>query len=315
MPATLNTAEIITDVLEAFKVRFPMLSNFATDFSNDEVKFNQQVIARVSSVPTVRDYDATTGYRANAAEANDIVEDVAVTINRHKHVPVKIDYIDQISTKRDLYNETIGNLAFALGKEAFDYAMSLVVAANFSTASTFSHANSDKDMLDDVTSKLNTRGANPVGRYGIVNSAVFTALDNDARIASSEFYGERRGGEGYGVIRNTAGFQTIYEYPGMPTNSANVSGFFGTRESFVMASRLPRNVFDIAARIGIPQIASADVVTDAETGLSLMGITWQEQGTFDIITTMVWLYGIAAGKQGGSNDTKTDRAGIRLITA
>lgn len=315
MAGTLSTAEIITDVLEAFKVRFPMLMNFATDFSRDEVKFNQQVIARISTLPTVRDYDATTGYKANAANANDLVEDVAVTINRHKHVPVKVDYIEQASTNRNLYEEAISNLAFSLGKEAFDYGMSLVTAANFSLSETFSIANSDKDALDAVTAKLNLNGANPMGRFGIVNSGVFTTLDNDARIASSDYYGARRGGEGYGVIRNAAGYGAIYEYPGMPTNAENLSSFFGTRESLVIASRLPRNVFDIAARIGIPAVANAEVVTDAETGMSLMGITWQEQGTFDIYTTLVWMYGMAAGKQGGTAGDKADYAGCRIVTA
>ncbi len=41
--------------------------------------------------------------------------DVPVTINRHKHVPVKLDYIDQISTNRNLYEEQVGNLAYSLG--------------------------------------------------------------------------------------------------------------------------------------------------------------------------------------------------------
>lgn len=315
MAATLSTAEIITDVLEAFKTRFPMIRNFSTDFSRDQVKFNQQVIARIQSLPTVQDYDATNGYEANAAEANNLVADVPVTIDRHKHVPIKVDYIDQISTNRSLYDEAIGNMAFSLGKEAFDHAMGLVVAANFSQSSTFSVANSDKDMLDDVTKDLNVIGANPVGRFGIVNSDVFNTLDADARIASGDYYGQRREANGYGVINRTAGFDTIYEYPDMPANSENLSAFFGTREAFVMASRLPRDVFEIANRLGIPSVANAETVTDAETGLSLMGITWQKQGTFDIYTTLVWMYGINAGNDGGSTGVKTDYAGHRVVTA
>jgi hypothetical protein len=264
MAGLLSTGELLMDVMDAFKVRFPMLNNFSTDMSADRARFNEQITAHISTLPTVRDYDATTGYKANAASANDLVVQVPVTIDRHKHVPIKVDYIDQISTRRNLYEQAIGNVAFSLGKEAFDYAMSLVVAANFSESSTFAEANSDKEMLDDVTGDLNAVGTNPFGRFGIVNSAVFSTLDNDSRIASGDYYGQRRGASGYGVIRNTAGFEVIYEYPSMPANSENLSAFFGTRESLVIASRLPQDTFDLASSIGIPKIANTETITDPE---------------------------------------------------
>lgn len=70
-------------VIDAFKVRFPLLKKIATDFKAESARLGEQVIARVSSVPSVQDYDGTTGYEANAASANEIVVDVPVTINRH----------------------------------------------------------------------------------------------------------------------------------------------------------------------------------------------------------------------------------------
>ncbi len=45
-----------------------------------------------------------------------------------------------------------------------------------------------------------------------------------------------------------------------------------------------------------------------------MGIKWQKSGPFDLYMTLVWLYGIAAGAQGGSAGDKTDYAGHRLVT-
>lgn len=399
MAATLSTAEILFDVIQAFKVRFPYLAAIATDFSTDEVKFNQQVIARVSVLPTVREYDATTGYEANSANANDLVVDVPVTINRHKHVPVKVAYLDQISTRRNLYEEAVGNLAYALGKEAFDYAMSQVNSQNINAEEVFSVANSDKDALDAVTIKLNGRGAAPIGRFGIVTSGVYNALEADQRIANSQWYGQQRKANGYGHLQAVSGFQDIWEYPDFPTNNGvavtlsnpsaaaddiidtatahglvegdrvvfptltggagltaltvyyviaanlaaqtlqvsatkggaainfttditagtlqkqeNMTGFFANRVAIVMASRLPVDVFAIAAKLGIPSIASAEVVQDEDTGMALLGITWMKSGTFDIYTTVVWLYGLAVGAQGGTVDSKTDKAGCRLVS-
>tara|TARA_R110001632_G_scaffold37851_1_gene95509 strand:+ start:685 stop:1626 length:942 start_codon:yes stop_codon:yes gene_type:complete len=312
--STLSTTELITDVMDAFKVRFPILNNLSTDFSSDSARLGQTITARIAGLPTVQDYGAD-GYESNAADANGLTTDVNVTLNRHKHVPVKIDYIDQISTKRDLYNETIGNLAYSLGKEAFDHAMSLAAVANFSQATVSADAASDKDVLDAITASMNGVGAAPVGRYGIVNSAVFNALEADPRISSGDYYGQRRGANSYGNLSNVSGFENIYEYPSLVSGAGNLSGFFATREAIVMASRLPTDVEKLANRVGIPSISKVDTVTDADTGLSLMGITWQKSGVFDVYTTLVWVYGMSAGTQGGAAGTLSDYAGHRLASA
>lgn len=314
--STLQTEELLTDVMDAFKVRFPLLNNISTDFDGSSAKLGQTITARVSSLPTVQNYDATNyGYETNAADANGLTSDVSVTLDRHKHVPVKIDYIDQISTKRDLYNETIGNLAYSLGKEAFDHAMSLIVDAGFSHNVTETLANTDKDTLSSISAELNLNGAAPVGRYGIVNSATYNALEADQRISSGDYYGQSRTGNGYGQLSNVAGFENIYEYPDMPTNSVNLAGFFGTREAIVMAARIPNDVEQLANRVGIPSISKVDTVTDADTGLSLMGITWQKSGLFDVYTTLVWVYGMNAGRLGGAANAGLDKAGVKLVTA
>lgn len=314
--ATLSTEELLTDVMDAFKVRFPLINSIATDFSSEPSSLNQTLTARITSLPTVQDYDATNyGYETNAADANGLTTDVSVTLNRHKHVPVKVDYIDQISTKRDLYAEATGNLAYALGKEAFDYAMGLAVAANFSENTVETTANTDKETLDAIAKGLNENGASPVGRFGIVNSATYNQLEADARIASGDYYGQQRTNNGYGNLTNVSGFDNIYEYPSLPANSENLAGFFGTSESIVMASRVPNDVEQLASRVGIPAISRVNTVTDADTGLTLMGITWQKSGLFDVYTTLVWIYGMAAGKQGGTAGTLTDYAGHRLVTA
>ncbi len=313
--ATLSTTEILSDVLDAFKIRFPMLNSIGTDFSSETAVLNQQMIARIPSLPTVRDYDGTSGYEANAANANDLLVDVPVILNRHKHVPVKIDYIEQLSTRRDLYKEATGNLAYTLGKEAFDHAMSLVLAANFSESSIFANVDADKDMLSSVNKKMNQRGAAPVGRFGIVNSDVFEVLENDSRISSGDYHDQRKKGNAYGHLSNVAGFSNIYEYPDLPANAQNLSAFFSDRTGIVMASRLPNDPEAMANRLGIPPICGAEIVTDGETGLSLMGLTWQKSGTFDLYATIIWVYGISAGSQGGSAGDLTDFGGHRVVTA
>lgn len=313
--ATLSSAEIISDVLDAYKTRFPLLTAISTDFSAEEARLGQTITGRIASLPTVRDYDATDGYKANAANANDMTTDVSVTISNHKHVPVKIDYIDQIKTKRNLYNEVIGQLAFALGKKACDDALALITAANFTHSVT--DGTPDLSTLNTIAGTLNGQGAAPVGRFGIVNSATYQSLENDEKIASGNYHGQQRTSNAYGNLSNIAGFGNIFEYPDLATASSytNISGFFADRSSIVMAARVPSDYNAVAAQLGIPSIASTEVVSDPDTGLSIMGITYQEAGTFDIYTTMVMMYGFVAGTNGGSADDLLDNSAVVLASA
>jgi hypothetical protein len=317
MALTLSTTQILELVMDAFKVRLPFLASaFATDFSSERAKFNQTVNARIAGLPTVRDYDATTGYKANAAESKTLMNDVPVTINQHKHVPIKLDFLDQASavSQINLLEEATMNCGYVLAKSIADYCFGLIVEANFSQESIFTDANADLDMLAAVRTALNDKGATTLGRYGIVNSAVMTTLTSDSRIASGDFHGQRIGAEALGNLRAIQGFANIWEYPDFPANAENLSAFFGTKESIILATRVPSDTSEVARAMGIPQIASFETMTDEDTGLTLLGIKWIEQGTFDVYVTVAVMYGAVAGAQGGDAGTKTDYAGHRIIT-
>lgn len=313
MATLTNTVELVTDVIDAFKVRFPMLSAMATDFSSEEAKLGDTIRGRVSSVPSAQDYGAN-GYKDNASSANSLTEDVSITLNQHKHVPVKVDYIDQISTKRNLYNEVVGQMAFQLGKTMTDFVLGKVTQANFSHDLAGTTANSDYDALATATKILNANGAQPTGRYGIVNSDVFKSLETDERIASGDYHGQQRGGNAYGVLSNVGGFEAIYEYPDMPANSETLTGFFADRSALVIASRVPTDMDAVAQSLGVPSIAKTEIVSDADTGLSFMNITYQDPHTFDMYTTTTVIYGAYAGAEGGTDNSGTDKGGLRLCT-
>lgn len=315
MPGTLNTAELVTDIIDAFRVQFPMFRNMGTDFATGVAKFNQQVIARVAKVPTAADYHATTGYKNGAQSANDIVEDVAVTLNQHKHIPIKIDFIDQISTRRDLYDDSIRNVGYALGKTFLDYILGLAVAANITEETTESIANTDRDTLGTVRKAMNAKGAMPFGRFGIVNSDFFEKLEQDQRIASADYYGQRTGANAYGRLSNLVGFQDIYEYPDLPANSENMSAVFADPRCFVLAAGLPSDAGTIAQRYGIPQVMAQEVISDPDSGMQFLLFKWQEAGTGDLYMSLVLLFGAVCGAQGGSAGDKTDYAGHRVVTA
>jgi len=238
-------------------------------------------------------------------------------MNQHKHVPIKLDFLDatRVVKQIDLLEESTMNCGYVLAKSIADYCFGLILAANFSKASTFTAANSDKDMLEAVRVAMNGVGANTSGRFGVVNSDVFSALDGDSRISSGDYHGKRIGADALGHLIGIQGFTNIWEYPDFPGNAENLTSFFGTKESIVLATRLPSDTNEIARAAGIPQIASFETTTDEDTGLSLLGIKWIEQGTFDVYCTVTVMYGAVAGSQGGAAGALTDYAGYRIVTA
>jgi hypothetical protein len=314
MSATLSTTELLTDLLDAFKKQFPMLKFFSTDFSSAAAVLNQQVIARIAQLPSVQSYDATNGYQLNQADAKTLMVDVPVTLNQHKHVPVKVLYLDRIASKIDLYNEAIGNIGWVLGKSIIDYVLGLGVAANFSFSQVATIANTNRDTLSAITKQMNANGAAPIGRWGIVNSDVFNSLDGDIRIASGDYHGQMKDGNAYGRLTGIAGFENIVEYPDVPTGG-NETGFFGDKRAFAVVTRLPSDIQNVADLAGIPSIAAFETVEDPDSGLALLGIKWMVAGTFDVNVTATLLYGAVGGNQGGAGGAITDKAGLILKTA
>lgn len=219
MALTLYENELLATVLDKFKVQFPMLSAFTTDFGNGGVVLNQTKTARVRKAATVRDYDGTTGYAANAAATSALLEDVPVTMNRHKHVPVVIDHIDQAGSTLNLMEEAAAEIAFDLGKEAVDYVLSLCRGSNFSQSSEYTESNSDLDATENIRGDLNAIGARQTGRFGIVNTGVALSLGVDSRVASRDFHGILNGSNAFRGFANVSGFDNIWEYPSLPDNN------------------------------------------------------------------------------------------------
>lgn len=313
--ATLSTGEILQDTLMAFKASVPMLSAFSTDFSSRTAVLNDAITAHISGLPAVQDYDATSGYELNNVEADSLLTDVAVTLNRHKHVPVRVKYLTQIASKKNLYAEAIKNQAYVLGKSVVDYALSLVTDANVTNETVESNANTTYDTLETVRSALNTQDASQLGRFGIVNTPFAAKVQSDSRVASADYFGQLNGTGGYRNFRNVAGFENVWEYPDMPANSINLAAVFGDRRLVTVATRLPDVQGDIAAALGVPVTSRFEVATDPESGLSLLGIYWQKQGTLDVWMTIALLYGVTVGAAGGSANTRTDPAGHKVVTS
>jgi hypothetical protein len=58
-----------------------------------------------------------------------------------------------------------------------------------------------------------------------------------------------------------------------------------------------------------------ETVTNADAGISMAAVSWQEAGTGDIYWSPSLVWGRRHGKATGANGSLTDYAGHRVVTA
>jgi len=234
---TLTTTIVLQKTIEALVTRRPMLTRFSHEFTTERLKLNQQAIAHIKVKPTAADYDANAGgYKAGAQNLRDLLVDVPLTMDVHKHVTIKLAHLNAIADNKGKLENFFADQAEVLGRGMTDYVFGKFTGLNFSYGSIFSVANSDKDMLSEVRRKMNQQGARKSGRFGIVNSDVMEVLDNDARISNRNNSGDQQiNGETHGMLRNVAGFGEIIEDPEFPTNNGTaLTSVTGTASSDLM---------------------------------------------------------------------------------
>jgi hypothetical protein len=385
LQVTLTPTIILQRTIAAFAVRCPAIMLFASEFTTERLKKDQQAIAHIRVRPTDSTYDANNGgYKAGANSTRDLLVDVPLTMDQHKHVTIKLSHLHAIADSKIALEEHFRDSAEVLGKGFVDYLLGKANQQNFTYETIETVANSDRDMLGKVRKSMNSRGANASGRFMLVNSDVFEVLDADARITNRNNSGDQNlGGNPLGHLRNIAGFENIHEYPDLPSNNGtavavtgeadtellttgaahglvvgdrvtfptltggtgltaatgvyyvktvpsattltvsatlggatlnfttdvtdgtiqkteNMTAFAGTREAIAIKTGLPSDSIDVAQAFGIPTPVSAEVVTDPDSGLSMIAYKWFETGTMDAYMTLAFLYGAAAGKQAGT---------------
>jgi len=315
MALTKITTEFLAAMFfERFKIMAMPFQNFSTDFSSASAKKGQKIIARVGKTPSApQDYDSTEGFFPTPDDAKDLLEDVDVTMDQFKTVPITLPLADTIEASINLIEGEMQSAAEVLGKAIMDHALSKILAANFSESSEFAAADSDYDMLEDVRKDLNAVGASKFGRFGMVSPDVFTALDGDTRITSRDFRGQMQD-EAYGHFVGLKGFGDIWEYPDFPDNSENLSGFFGTKNAVTVATRVPSDVTEYVGMLGAVQTLTMTPITDPDTGITLLFLTSQDAKKGDLRMAVSAIYGAAAGSRGGSAGDSMDYAGHRLTT-
>lgn len=220
---TMTAAEILMDVIDAFAKKLPMLKYIGADWRPNTLKLNQTYTAHVPSVPSVEDVSSGDYSAMTGQNARDLLVDVPVTVNKHKGSKLKWTHLNAIKDNKMEYDKVINLAGYAIAKQVVSDMIAGFTPVNFSQHSLFAVADSDCDMLDNICGDLNTAGAIPTGRYGVVNTSVANVLAADSRLTSADYAGQRVRGEGYRRWTDVNGFSEIMEYPDLSNTTGGTA--------------------------------------------------------------------------------------------
>lgn len=233
---TLTSQEILLDVIGAFKKRFPAINMFGAQWTAKTLKLNKKYTAQIASYGSASTYDATTGYANGANSARNGLTDLDVITDNHPTYPLKWLHLDGIKDDKNTYAKVIAGAGYVLGKACIDSGFfAKMTSRYFSKEIVSTVANFDYDVLQDITTALNTQGVEPEGRVLFVNSAAAGVLGVDARMISKDYAGQLLTGQGYRMWTNVGGFALIQEYPDLPSNNATaLTGVTGANSGDLM---------------------------------------------------------------------------------
>jgi hypothetical protein len=300
---TLATATIVQEALSLVFTKRPILNRISMGFTDQNgspiAQYNQAVITRKLTVPTVGDFGDAANARADS--------DVSVTLNNFKQLRYDFTPQEYSGTNRDLIREAAEPMAVAMANYMVDAIAALWTPANFPDRTgadavangvtkniTKLGAGWDYSHLVSVRGKINKAGVPDFKRFYIGNSDVYASMLNDLRIVAALNNPDNAGAIRSGNLPEVSGLG-LQEYPALPANGTNLVAVAGSPDSTVYAHRVPRDPRDVPGFADIPVPGRIGIVTEPRTKLSVMVLEFVALPSLNITTMLIWMYGAAKG--------------------
>ena len=297
---TLAGELIVQQALELLTLEQPLLSALTTNFSDTALnpKHNTEINTRIIGIPGTTAYNTTTGY----ATENTVTTDVPLTINRHYSCQVEFGEEELAGTNRRLFDELAPAMAYAIGKEMTDYALSLITAGNYTnTATTKALIDFDRASVISMGGALSDRGVPSMGRTLLLTGTYYDKLFSDDQIVllAANQKADLITGSRMIPLHDF----NVLRAPTLPT-TGNLAGFGFSKSALVLAARVPSdyaNAFPGVTGGGISQ-----VVTNPQSGLSMHLVQFVDHQLGQAFMRLASMYGAAKGQI---------NAGQRLVSA
>lgn len=280
---TLAPAELIgRRIIDTLLAEYPFLSQIGADFSDEKAEFGRAIVVQTPGTFTAGDYTRANGYALMDASQSE----VSLTIDKHKYVTFGFDDQERSSTAVPLVERFAQAGAAALGTALVTDLMALILNAAFANKTTCAATSFDRSVIIEMGTALNTRKVPSVGRVAVLNSEYFGALIEDAALVANP--GSPSDAVRSGVLGNVHGFRT-FEFPQLPANAENLTGFALQPGALLMATRVPAPPADGTFN------GEISTVSDEKSGLSLQVRTWYDPLKGLEYRTFTLMYGVAVG--------------------
>jgi hypothetical protein len=131
---------------------------------------------------------------------------------------------------------------------------------------------------------------------GIVNSSAFKALSGDSLVTNQDANAKSQTDYSLApmILRGVRGFDVV-EYPQFPSNSEDLVGVFMAPGAVLGAVGVPADAnMPGVMWPDVPAVAAVRVITDADTGLSLLERR-RKDSNGGAALDYAWIYGFAKG--------------------
>ncbi len=246
--------------------------------------------------------------------------DVTVTLNQFKGVPLAFPVTTLAATPRNLFAEQRGAQLYALAEHINSHVLGKIFAATWTgPVTSFAITNLDLKGFLTIKNRMELSKVPDIGRYALMHSYFQDGLQADGNLLTAKailalinkdqssfeeadmppIFGVRPLGSqlAIGTIGSaTLGTATIAADGSTVTfGSNNAVGFAGNMSSMLFVARIPQDFTQAANQLGIPASYGVEIVTEPDSGLSLMIFKNVNTATWSIEVTACLMYGAAQG--------------------
>jgi len=230
---TLITSILTGKVAEAFRTKVPELSYFSTDFGRNgsifapPVKFGQEVISHLAIAPTAAAFTPGSGLGTGATNVKDLVGDIKVKIDQAAIVNIKLPTVDSVKYLLEpAFQASMLEAGKSLGRWVIGKVVEKFNKNNFSNELVATVAAAEYETLSLSRAKLNKLGA-LAPRFILGETDFVRNISLDPIVASGDYHGQRTGADPYITLVNIEGFESVREFPNMPSNTVAVGTVTG----------------------------------------------------------------------------------------
>ena len=288
---------------------------FTSDATTLAAQTGASAIQSAIVTPTALEI-ATTATNYVQTKSVPSTTDKSVTLNMFKATEIEFPVSLIGGTVRNLFAEQYGAQTYSLAETINQYVLNVIFAATWTgikTSYVKSLANWNLSGMIGVKNAMSISKIPDVGRFVLLHSFYHDKLLEDSNLlsakailslinkdASSFESGELPTLFGVKALESqlasaaTTGALTTWT-DDSTLGTTTMVGFAGNMSSALFVSRPPQDWTSTLTQLGIPQTASVRLVTEPDSGLTVMVFSYADNGKMSISQRVCVMYGAAQG--------------------